>query len=205
MGRGRTGVRGLRARLCRAARRLSARVGRWQSAGAACGAAGAAGARRTAAAVDEREGLGVLVGDELHLELGRVALAQGARVGERHEAHLVERLQKREARGEWAGWRARERARDGFEAASRGRGARATTSGTEHSSGWKRAAAAAGTAASRRRRRAVGHGTRVALSALAAKLAEVACEERGRGGGGARRIHSRSAHAERSPSSSTGC
>ena len=53
-------------------------------------------ARRTAAAVDEGEGLGVLVGDELHLELGGVAGAEDLAVGEREEAHLVERLRAHE-------------------------------------------------------------------------------------------------------------
>mmetsp|Transcript_27442 Transcript_27442/g.80458 ORF Transcript_27442/g.80458 Transcript_27442/m.80458 type:complete len:276 (-) Transcript_27442:159-986(-) len=45
-----------------------------------------------AAAVDEGECLGLLVRDELHLELGGVALAEDRRVRQRHEAHLVERV-----------------------------------------------------------------------------------------------------------------
>ena len=45
-----------------------------------------------AAAVDEGKRLRLLVSDQLHLELGRVALAEHRRIGERHEARLVERI-----------------------------------------------------------------------------------------------------------------
>mmetsp|Transcript_858 Transcript_858/g.2667 ORF Transcript_858/g.2667 Transcript_858/m.2667 type:complete len:639 (-) Transcript_858:40-1956(-) len=49
-------------------------------------------ARHPDAAVNDREGLRLFVGDNLHLKLGRLALAEHALLRQRHEADLVERV-----------------------------------------------------------------------------------------------------------------
>ena len=59
--------------------------GGWEEVAGRVGRGGRAGVRLS----------GARTGDQLHLELGLVTLAQHRGVGQRHEAHLVERLPPR--------------------------------------------------------------------------------------------------------------